>query len=330
MVETSNPNEGDGIKIPRVLIAFGSETGTAEAAALHLARLLKLVNPIVMPLNEVAGLSIVRERRITHLLALSSTFGSGEAPSNAAVFASTDIPSGMLNDTKVAVLVLGSTLYPDYCKAGLFLDQQLTKAGAKSLIPLKIVDDSTGSNGPIAEWNFLVSRLVLLVNLRTILESRASDISTPVLKWLSGPTQPLHEIPRVEWSEDESCICCENEELFQFGDKDARSTRKITFQLPEGETYVSGDHLAVQPLNSMEIVHRFAACFKDEFVASYQGSRDDCTDPVLWQMQRPFEVDCIEDGDTIPARLAFSTPASLGVALQLDIDFAIKSTIFCL
>jgi sulfite reductase alpha subunit-like flavoprotein len=329
LIKTLTPSKTDGIKIPRVLIAFGSETGTAEAAAFQLAKLLKLVKPVVMTLNEVAGLSIVRERHITHLLALSSTFGSGEAPSNAAVFASTDIPSGMLTDTKVAVLALGSTLYPDFCKAGIFLEQQLSKAGAKSMIPLKKVDDSTGSVSPIAEWNSLVSRLVLPMNLRTILEGRASDLSTPVryeLKWLPGPTQTLHEIPRFEWPEDESCICCENEELFEFGDINARSTRKITFQLPEGQTYVSGDHLAVQPINSMEMVNRFAACFKDELVAACRGFRDDCTDPVMWQMQQPFEIHCIEDGHTIPAHLAFSTPASLGAALQSDVDFTVKST----
>jgi hypothetical protein len=77
----------------------------------------------------------------------------------------------------------------------------------------------------------------------------------------------------------------------------------------------------------MEMAHRFAACFKDELVTACHGSGSDYKDPVMWQMQQRFEVDCIEDGDTIPARLPFSTPTSLGVALQSDIDFAIKSNV---
>jgi sulfite reductase alpha subunit-like flavoprotein len=327
-IENSNPIEAGGIKIPRVLITFGSETGTAEAAAFNLAKLLKLAKPIVMPLNEVAGLNIVRERRITHLLAVTSTFGAGEAPSNATVFASTDISDGMLSETKVAVLALGSTLYPDFCKAGVFLDQQLSSAGGKSLMPLKKVDESTGSDGPIADWNALVSRLVLPLSLRTILENRVGGRSTPVrheLKWLSRPTLPPHEILRVQWPEDESCVCCENEELVEGGNVDARSTRKITFQLPKGATYVSGDHLAVQPLNAMDMVRRFGECFKDELATTWQRSGVDCADPVESQMQQLVEVDCIEDGERFPARLAFSTPATLGSALQSDIDFAIKS-----
>jgi sulfite reductase alpha subunit-like flavoprotein len=327
-VENSNPIEENGIKIPRVLIAFGSETGNAEAAALKLAKLLKVAKPIVMPLNEVAGLSIVRERRITHLLALTSTFGAGEAPMNAKAFASTDIADGVLSETKVAVLALGSTLYPDFCKAGVFLDQQLRRAGGKSLMPLKKVDDTIGSDGPIADWNALVSHLVLPANLKTILENRVVDKSTSgrlELKWLSRPIQPEHKIARTQWPADESFLCCENEELIEGGNVDARSTRKITFQLPEGATYVSGDHLVVQPLNSMDMVRRFGACFKDELSTICQGSGVDCADPVEYQMQHPFEVDFIEDGERSPARLAFSTPASLGNALQSNVDFAMKS-----
>ena len=65
------------LTVPRVLIAYGSETGTAEAAAGRLGRALRAVRPVVVALNSVAGLDIVKKNRITHLIVLCSTFGKG-------------------------------------------------------------------------------------------------------------------------------------------------------------------------------------------------------------------------------------------------------------
>lgn len=88
--------------IPRVCIAFGSETGTAEAAAGRLARALRLCKPVVSSLNKIAGLEIIKQRKITHLLVLCSTFGKGQPPTNAKAFVDTEIPQRLLDDTKVA------------------------------------------------------------------------------------------------------------------------------------------------------------------------------------------------------------------------------------
>jgi sulfite reductase alpha subunit-like flavoprotein len=64
--------------------------------------MLRLCKPMVASLNKVAGLDIVKQRKITHLLVLCSTFGRGQPPSNAALFCETEIPDGVLDDTKVA------------------------------------------------------------------------------------------------------------------------------------------------------------------------------------------------------------------------------------
>ena len=329
-VEVSNPNEADqGIKVPRVLILFGSETGTAEAAAFRLQRKLKLCKPHVASLNEVAGLDIVKERGITKLIALTSTFGTGDPPSNADVFASTKIPDGILEETDCAVLALGSTLYPDFCKAGIALDMQLRKAGGKQMVPLKKVDDSVGSEAPIAQWIDLMTRLVMPDNLKKVLEARAGTHKSTIcyeLTWKDETGNVNEEVERVTWPEEASSLCLENEELMENGDVDTRSTRKITFAVPEGESYVSGDHLAVHPLNSMTMVRRFAACFGDELVGACPSMDGDRAKFIEYQLQRPFVVDCIENGDRLPARLAFKTPATLGSALQTHIDLLLPSS----
>jgi hypothetical protein len=45
--------------VSRVLIAYGSETGQAEAVAGRLKRQLNVLKPLLMSLNEVAGLDII-------------------------------------------------------------------------------------------------------------------------------------------------------------------------------------------------------------------------------------------------------------------------------
>lgn len=116
----------EAFTIPRVVIAFGSETGTAEVAVGRLARALRLCKPIVSFLNKVAGLDIIKQRKASHLIVLCSTFGKGQVrprqrclpcatrftlmfaclllqpPSNATTFFETKIPDGILNSTKVA------------------------------------------------------------------------------------------------------------------------------------------------------------------------------------------------------------------------------------
>lgn len=101
-VASELPAEEEEFTVPRVLIVFGSETGTAEAAAGRLARMLRLCKPVVSSLNKVAGLEVVKQRKITHLVVLCSTFGKGQPPTNAAEFFETEIEAGILDDTKAA------------------------------------------------------------------------------------------------------------------------------------------------------------------------------------------------------------------------------------
>jgi sulfite reductase alpha subunit-like flavoprotein len=98
--------------VPIVLIAYGSETGQAEAVARRLRRQLKVLKPLLKSLNEVAGLDIISRQNISHLICICSTFGKGKPPSNSVKFFETDIAN--TSSVKYSVLALGSSLYPDF------------------------------------------------------------------------------------------------------------------------------------------------------------------------------------------------------------------------
>ena len=161
---------------PRLLIAYGSETGKAEAIARRLKRQLTLLKPIVMSLDEVTGLELIEQHRITHLFCVCSTFGSGEPPGNATKFFAANInPSA--TRAKFAVLALGSTLYPDFCRAGYKLDLKLGRSGMERMIPLHKVDEVARSEKTVADWMGLVMRLVLPPMLEAQLLARRDDVS---------------------------------------------------------------------------------------------------------------------------------------------------------
>jgi sulfite reductase alpha subunit-like flavoprotein len=140
---------------------------------------------------------------------------------------------------------------------------------------------------------------------------------------------PNAQVERMKWPEEQSSLCRINEELLVDGDINSRSTRRIGFDVPPESSYVTGDHLAVNPLNSMEMVYRFAACFANEFkkIAAAHGKEFSSIEELLnWQLQLPFEVDCIDNGSVYPAQMSFSAPTTLSEALQAGVSLSIAES----
>ena len=321
LVPMSEPHE---FKIPRVLIAYGSETGTAEAAAWHLGRALRAVRPMILPLNRVSGLGIVKQQRITHLLVLCSTTGNGQAPTSATEFSPTAIPSNALADTKVATLAFGSSIYPNFCQAGKDVDRMLKKAGCQVLAPISFADEVDGSVETVAQWNKRIRDTICPASLEETIEERMGTSLVPLKYEIKWHGEAAFNWEDFSWPKDESSICVFNQELIVGGDIDKRSTRRIGFEVPPGTCYTTGDHLCVHPLNRIEVVERFAACFQDELMQHEHGMAfSDLETRVHWQLQQSLTVDCIDFGQTYPAQLAFSTPATLGDILQAGVSLTL-------
>lgn len=100
--------------IQRVLVGYGSESGTARALAHRLGAFpaLQAYAPQVLPFNDidVAGLGAGDV-----LLALSSSFGDGEPPANGERFAEALRQAPALSGLRYAVFGLGDTGYPRFC-----------------------------------------------------------------------------------------------------------------------------------------------------------------------------------------------------------------------
>jgi sulfite reductase (NADPH) flavoprotein alpha-component len=140
---------GEGANHPS-LVLFASQTGQAEALAWQTADWLhEGGTPVrVMPLNE-AGIDTLREAR--HALFIASTYGEGDAPDGASVFAEQVMGAAPdLRSLRYSVLAMGDRQYANFCGFGRALDGWLQQAGARCDFERIEVDNSDPAT--IARW----------------------------------------------------------------------------------------------------------------------------------------------------------------------------------
>ena len=144
-----------------LLILFGSQTGTAEALAKRFAKQAEARGfaPRVLPLNDYQQARLFEAHK---LIIVSSTWGDGDPPDNAAAFWTwlNSDSAPRLDSLHFAVLGLGDKNYSDFCGASKKFDAQLEVLGAHRLVPRGECDvdyESTAQAWADALWNKLAS-----------------------------------------------------------------------------------------------------------------------------------------------------------------------------
>lgn len=143
-----SPKQATGIPLT---IAWGSQTGNCESLGKKLAKTLssKGHQPVVKDMSELSPGDLTS---LGHLFIITSTYGDGEPPDNAASLYSElhadDVPG--LSSLSYSVLALGDSNYPAFCKCGHDFDQRLAALGAKRLVP--IVECDVDYDQPFAAW----------------------------------------------------------------------------------------------------------------------------------------------------------------------------------
>jgi len=244
----------NGNKRDRILILYGSETGTAEGFARQAARQLQQFRPKVMALDEYTFDSLASEKL---LLVITSTFGNGEIPSNGKQFLQwlKQQSPGSLDGLNYSVLGIGSTVYEQFCAAGIAVDKALTKAGANCVVPLHKGDEIKGQANTFKQWLGLISRVLGVdgtagdadkVNAPKLTVTFLNDAEAVTISSSPIGRDRGIEVPLIA-----------NNELLQEVLPGSRSTRYIVFDLAGTDLqYETGDHVAVYPCNPPELVNR--------------------------------------------------------------------------
>lgn len=132
------------------LVLFASQTGQAEAIAWQTAGWLRAAGtPVrVMSLNEAGAMTL---REASSALFIVSTYGEGDAPDGASVFAE-EVMGGTadFSSLRYAVLALGDRQYANFCGFGRALDEWLHSAGATRTFECLEVDNTDPAS--LAVW----------------------------------------------------------------------------------------------------------------------------------------------------------------------------------
>ncbi|GAB2519045.1 nitric oxide synthase oxygenase [Spirosoma aerophilum] len=292
----------------RVLILYGSETGTAEGYARKTARRLSRYQPRVMALDEYEIDNLSQEDL---LLVVTSTFREGNMPSNAQMFHARiqALPQGALSGLNFSVMALGSTVYNHFCAAGLALDRELARVGGNRVVMMHKGDEIKGQADTFRQWLDLVARLLgedpTSTNLSVLREPvlQVSFLSPEQVPATAEETRrkslPGHAVPVVE-----------NRELLKEVIRGSRSTRFIALDISNtNETYETGDHVAIYPCNPSELVQRLT-------------DRLD-VDPDAW-----FVTSLVDPmGVPVSGDHAYPTPVRVGTVLTEDVDLTLREPI---
>lgn len=143
------------------LVAYASQTGTAEKLAQQTAQQLEQANIAlqsdiavrVVPLNKVTTAQL---RTCSRALFIVSTYGEGEAPDNGNRFLHR-LDKSALDHLHYAVLALGDKTYSRFCAFGQQLHHRLQAQGAHLLFDLIEVD--RGDDSALRHWQYFLGQL---------------------------------------------------------------------------------------------------------------------------------------------------------------------------
>lgn len=138
------------VQAKKITIAYGTETGNSKKLAIDFAGKAKKAGVTVklVGLDQYRLADLSREE---YFVTVISTQGEGEPPEAAKKFYDHIHMNGFtLPRLKFAVLALGDSSYPMFCKTGEDVDSQLEKLGASRFANLKMCD--LDYEAPAEEW----------------------------------------------------------------------------------------------------------------------------------------------------------------------------------
>ncbi len=219
-----------------VTLLWGSQTGSAEEVAGACAAALT-ARGVGVRLRSMAEVSAADLPAMGTLLVVTSTFGDGGPPDNAAALwgelSGGDAPE--LPDLTYAVLAMGDSMYDRFCGHGRVLDARLADLGATALLPrVECEPDAADAEA----W---VDRLLAQL--------------TPDAAPATTSTEVAPRAPERLFTRANPVAAALQTNILLSGADSAKEVRRIGFDIAgAGLTYAAGDSLGVVCSNSAPLV----------------------------------------------------------------------------
>ncbi|SJZ50679.1 cytochrome P450 / NADPH-cytochrome P450 reductase [Enhydrobacter aerosaccus] len=233
----------------RLLVLFGSNTGSAEAFANRIASEAPSFGfaPTVAAMDDVAG-NLPRDAAV---IVVTASY-EGQPPDNARQFISyvEGLPQGALDRARFAVFGCGNRQWArTYQAIPKRVDAALAKAGATRIAERGEADSGGDFFGAFDEWSAeFWPRMAKAFGKEASTAEGSTGIQVEFVKAGRESALRLGDLQQG--------IVVENRELVDMTGPTARSKRHIELALPDGMTYRAGDYLTVLARNPDEVVHR--------------------------------------------------------------------------
>ncbi|XP_060697241.1 NADPH-dependent diflavin oxidoreductase 1 [Hemiscyllium ocellatum] len=291
----------------KLLVLFGSQTGTAQDVAERIGRegVRRHFKCRVMPLDSYTIAELIQEPLVVFVC---STTGQGEPPDNMKKFwrfiFRRNLPANSLSLMDCAVLGLGDSSYPKFNFVAKKLSKRLIQLGCNGLLPVGLGDDQhdLGPDAVIDPWlkQFWEQALDLyplppglnVLGDDIILPSKYSfqfedDVTGGVSvepydknAQAKFPPSQLHPFPAQMISNERVT----DENHFQ-------DVRLITFDITgSGIEYSAGDVAMIEPRNSPESVEQFCQLLRLDPNKTFLLKPNDSAIPLPARLPQPCTV----------------------------------------
>lgn len=312
------------IQKKKVVVFYGSQTGTAEDYATRIAKEAKSkfgISSLVADPEDYDFDCLEKLRPDQLAIFVLATYGEGEPTDNAVnmldQLKEQQAEGVSLEDLNYVVFALGNRTYEQFCQMGIVVDELLTKRGAKRIGELGMGDDDKSMEEDYLAWkdpmweevqkvmgweegaggdepDFLVKEVEVNPDKEGSIDDSQvyrGELSGRALVGTRGIFDAKNPCPaRV----------ANAKELFAAGD---RNCVHMEFEIQgTGIRYQAGDHLAVWPVNPDSEVTRLMKLLG------------------LWE-KRATAVE-ISSLDTMLAKVPFPTPASYEAIFRHYVDIS--------
>ena len=268
-----------------IAIFFGSQTGNAEDLANQTKKIADK-NGLDATVFDMDGFSASNLSNHKRILIITSTWGEGEMPDNAAdLWEETCENNPSLSGVNYSICAIGDTDYDEFCQAGIDWDIKFQELGATKVTELQKCDVDFEP-----EWQTWVDKVIpAMVSIEIELPSSGEEVSVveePIVEPVEIKTKSGDKSP---WSAKNPYPTKISECYVLNGEGSRKETRHIVFELGDsGMDYKVGDALGVVPENpplTVDLLIEKAGWAQDHIVNTHNGER------TLWEaLKKDYEI----------------------------------------
>ncbi|KAM5145411.1 NADPH-dependent diflavin oxidoreductase 1 [Mantella aurantiaca] len=299
--------EGSGGQMPdrRILVLFGSQTGTAEDMADRIAREARRRH-FACRVEALDNYSVVNLIHETLVIFVCATTGQGDPPDNMRNFwrfiFRRNLPQNSLCRMDYAVLGLGDSSYPKFNFIAKKLHKRLLQLGANPVLSPALGDDQhdLGPDAVVDPWlRNLWNKVLSLHPLPPGLSIISEDIRLPpkfILRFVD------QEVAKEDDIVEKADACVTPTELHPFqavlvsnqrvtAADHFQDVRLIEFDITgSGIQFSPGDVVMVQPQNSQKDVEKFCELLRLDPNSVFFLESQDPDIPLPLQLPQPCSV----------------------------------------